>query len=76
MIEELRENASQLEEASTEAEHRHSEAELELMTMNSKVSKTCAILQQENQQLMRDSELKRYQAIEEEQRKWEAPAGY
>ena len=75
VIEELRENASQLEEASNEAEHRRSEAELELMTMNSKVthlSETCAILQQENQQQTRDSELKRYQAIEEEQKKWEA----
>ena len=75
VIEELRENASQLEEASNEAEHRHSEAKLELMTMNSKVthlSETCAILQQENQQLMEDSELKRYQAIEEEQRKGKA----
>ena len=51
MIEELRENASQLEEASNEAEHRRLEAESELMTMNSKVthlSETCAILQQEN----------------------------
>ena len=75
VIEELRENASQLEEASNEAEHRRSEAELELMTMNSKVtnlSETCAMLQQENQQLTQDSELKRYQAIEEEQKKWEA----
>ena len=38
-----------------------SEAELELMTMNSKVTHKT-----------RDSELKRYQAIEEEQKKWEA----
>ena len=75
VIEELRENASQLEEASNEAEHGRSEAELELITMNSKIThlgETCAILQQENHQLARDSELKRYQAVEEEQKKWEA----
>ena len=75
MIEELSENTSQLEEASNEAEHRRSEAELELITMNSKIThlgETCAILQLENHQLARDSELKCYQAVEEEQKKWEA----
>ena len=64
-----------MEEASNEAEHRRSEVELELVTMNSKIThlgKTCAILQQENHQLVRDSELKRYQAVKKEQKKWEA----
>ena len=43
--------------------------------MNSQVShlgKTCAMLQQENQQLTREGELRWYQAVEEERRKWEA----
>ena len=30
------------------------------------------MLQQENQQLTRDGDLRRYQAVEEERRKWEA----
>ena len=54
VIEELRANASQLEEASDEAEQRRSEAEAELVTVNSQVShlsETCTMLQQENQQL-------------------------
>ena len=75
VIEELRASASQLEEASNEAEQRRSEVEAELVTMNyqiSHLSETCAMLQQENQQLTRDGDLRRYQAVEEERRKWEA----
>ena len=51
VIEELHENALLLEDASNKAEHGHSEAELAVNSQVSNLSKTCTILQQENQQL-------------------------